>query len=273
MESLPKLLLSTLDHLCADKKLLQWNLQANGDTVYVNLRFVPPEYSDLGHASSPVPGLRRKSPSEQQRDFIRLSEWRQRNMSNQSTTQCSQKPGLSFYGKCNAENINVKDSVAPDEGMHTSQIRPQGGHAQQTVSDENNGDPISNDSVNVSTDDVTCEVKYPQTKTVTMDVNIAEYREPYIFDKFVEDSESKILAALLRDKAVVLYHYTKSNSENCDNIEIFDSDHRLYKKNLEAIEEMERVYPPAAERHHIYELILKKNSLQHMKLSDNIENG
>ncbi len=39
LEELPKLLVNTLEQLIQEKKLCQWNLQDNGNFVYINMRF------------------------------------------------------------------------------------------------------------------------------------------------------------------------------------------------------------------------------------------
>ena len=73
-EQLPKLLRTTLEQLICDQKLWKWNLQAHNEVVYVNLCFVPPEYST--NMSTPVPGYRKKSPSQAMRDYERNRQWK-----------------------------------------------------------------------------------------------------------------------------------------------------------------------------------------------------
>ena len=84
MEELPKLLVNNLEQLLCEKKLLQWNLQDNGNCVYINLKFGI--YTGLKCDSDETQGmgLRKKSPSERHRDFSRLMSWKEKRQSNNS---------------------------------------------------------------------------------------------------------------------------------------------------------------------------------------------
>ena len=87
-EKLPKLLGTTLEQLVCDHKLLKWNLQAHDNIVYVNLCFVPPEMDTM---STPLPGYRKKSPSQAVRDYERHKQWKSKHNTSQdySEKQCN----------------------------------------------------------------------------------------------------------------------------------------------------------------------------------------
>ena len=81
-KQLPNLLKATLEQVLSENKLLKWNLQAHSQVVYVNLCFVPLDFSDDTYMSTPVPGFRKKTPSQAKRDFNRYKQWQGKSTSN-----------------------------------------------------------------------------------------------------------------------------------------------------------------------------------------------
>ena len=97
MELLPKLLQTVLSQLLDEKDLNQWNMQCNGDTVYVNLRFT--QHGQCAGSNSPfMPGWRPKSPSEKRRDAERLSSWQNRRDSNSSVKNAEENGNIDSSG-------------------------------------------------------------------------------------------------------------------------------------------------------------------------------
>ena len=123
MEQLPKLLQTTLEQLVCEHKLLKWNLQAFDEVVYINLCFVPPG-SNI-NTSTPVPGYRKKSPSQATRDFERHRQWKNKYSSPQDTgnyvDQCINEPNL-----CSSEKniICPKSDRSCLTGSRSSDIEP-----------------------------------------------------------------------------------------------------------------------------------------------------
>ena len=150
MESLPKLLVTILNQLLEEKDLNQWNVQANGDTVYVNLKFT--QHGQSTNDSPPsMPGWRRKSPSERRRDSQRLSSWQSQRESNVPFVSVRKT-------ELNSDNLNTGDSTSPfmanysqqsDNGKsHVGHGRPAMSHVDSTATDSDDlfeSDPLMPD--------------------------------------------------------------------------------------------------------------------------------
>lgn len=205
MEGLPKLLLSMLDQLCSDKKLYHWNLQANGDYIHVNLKFVPVDHTD---ESTSVPSMRRKSPSEKNRDFQRLNKWRVRHSSLIDSSCAADDPDMQDSCTKNAsvqtevkDNSNVKSAIVAGQYIRP---KPQSdvGHVHQTVSD----------TTLDSDDDQDLELEPRGLKTIT-DTQENIMRSPPI--KFIRVGHIKRLAS--KNDCSILSIHSELDSDSSGN--------------------------------------------------------
>ena len=108
MERLPKVIVISLDELCVNEKLASWNISASAGMTTVTMRFV----GDSHIASSPVPGLRKKSPAQLRRDYNRNTIWQ--------STPVKETSNVTVQTEmCSVQNDEVCDnSVDIDESSH-----------------------------------------------------------------------------------------------------------------------------------------------------------
>ena len=146
LEELPKLLVNTLEQLIQEKKLCQWNLQDNGNFVYINMRFgshMAAAQNDNGDSHSF--GFRRKSPSERNRDLSRLMSWREKHQSKQSFhntftdnsesyTREYRSPGMQDHKMDHEPIINPCHKQSSETGDPFDQADPHGNDNKQCVS-------------------------------------------------------------------------------------------------------------------------------------------
>ncbi len=76
MDTLPKVLLSTLDNLCNEQMLLSWNINGGGQCVTVSIRFAESGYTGNTGGSTYGTPMKYKSPGSLRRDSMRYSAYK-----------------------------------------------------------------------------------------------------------------------------------------------------------------------------------------------------
>jgi hypothetical protein len=210
MEHLPKLLLTVLEQLSEDKQLCQWNIQANGDFTYVNLRFVSPGHIGQ-HESTPVglPGWRKKSNSEYLRDAQRYFGWQSRKQSldqassniNIATSNGSSDMKNELYGHDKDTDYMKREVTEEGNNSLTSLPRPTSEHSQRPISPtgmSKHSTQNKQSSLNVNTHHNISDSILPKE----------DYEKTFV--KAVYDHDEQLIRALTKDDAIAIYYYAKS---------------------------------------------------------------
>ena len=121
MDVLPKVLLNSLEMLCAEDILYNWNIGSHNNVTSVTIRFVKP-----GHIGSPpVTGMRKKSQSSLQRDSERQKSWKlTRNSSMYDpVSECQQNVSQIFNNvRGNLPGINTMNDDPHSENSSASDM-------------------------------------------------------------------------------------------------------------------------------------------------------
>ena len=150
MEKLPKVLVNSLAGLCEEQELISWNINANGYSVSVNIKFHEKGYASDMHGSqyhdTPRTGLKaNKSPGQLRRDYFRSNTFKRNThlpkLDNSSESEENQLQNCDQVQVCEHGEtplqgmlpINSQDipAVSPDE-------EPDPGHVQPAIHENEN---------------------------------------------------------------------------------------------------------------------------------------
>ena len=230
IQYLPKLLLTTLNQILDENNLSQWNMQVNNGVVYVNLKFI-----QEGHVcqSTPVPGFRRKSPSEKKRDSQRLSTW-----------QDKKKPSF-YYGTHETVDREVHGELSDMVGafdLDESDYRCHDTKPGQSQPCESRPDERDHHMELLPNTDLKADQNKLSETADCMWQGQSKSHHNTMIVKAVEDSESHLIGAITRDNRIAMYSYMKADSPHLSQkLEIIDSSNSKYDLNLDTIKDLDDI--------------------------------
>ena len=247
VDHLPKLLKTAIDQLLQEKELGQWNIQASGETVYVNMKFVPHGL----HMSTPVPtGFRKKSPSEKKRDSYRMSAWQERKVSygdietNYGHTTCHSEglaKGINI-DQCHSEDISESDHDQTDHKLSDLHVKSQ--------------NKVCNENSSVAGHDMDHTMPYMECASTQTHVNenigqspenetpkatgihSVDYDYLSLFDRIVLDDaseDSSKLIGITKHRKIAIYDLSNNGENACDTFQLINADSDCYAEYKEMI--------------------------------------
>jgi hypothetical protein len=277
VHNLPKLLLTVLNELSVDKNLNHWNIQANGNTVYVNMRFVTPGCEDT---STPLPrpgyGFRHKSGSEKARDFNRFQTWKANNTlqefnmstnvdgeehkyrqgymsgktrstykhleqeAQKSSTATANQPDL--HVSCTHENTKqteqeMNGALSQQEYTTVTANEPDL-HLYSTHENTEQTEQEMNNALSQHSDD-DCQMPLPEWTSMSKKKEGYDYTQ--LFTKVIEDDTIANLVCLTKDKRIATYHMHETLLDCYQAFQFINQNDENYAEQMDFIDSKQNV--------------------------------